>query len=107
MMVFMNETPTPDTRDTMREQRDAEKIAANVRAEVARKSLPADSIAALLGLHRNTVTSRLAGRSPFYAYEIARLAAVLDVSAMVLLAVDDNPVLPPRGVGPGIIGPTS
>lgn len=107
MMVFMNETPTPDTRDVTREQRDAERIASNVRAEVGRKSLPVDLIAGILGLHRNTVTGRLAGRSPFYAYEIARLAAVLDVSTGTLLNTDDNPVLPPRGVGPGIIGPTS
>jgi hypothetical protein len=112
MMVFMNETP-PDppelseVNESMRADARA-RVAANVRAEIARLSYPIGAVCALLGLHRNTVNDRLAGRSAFHAYEIVLLGAQLGVPVTTLLDVGDTAeAVARRRVGPGIIGPTS
>lgn len=68
-----------------------ERIAANVRAELARARTPANSLVEILGLHRNNAARRYAGEVPYFAYEIVLLAVVLDIPAGRLLNCDPFP----------------
>ncbi len=60
-------------------------VAANIRAEMARQGIRPFAIRNALGLHRNTVSRRLTGDSPFYAYELAVLAVLFNVPPVRLL----------------------
>lgn len=99
----MNEVSAPagtPTEDALRDR-----IAANVRAEVARRRIPIAQIIELLGFNRPSVSRRLNGHSPFYAHEIVMLAQLMDVPAASLLACDmriNDRV--PRHQGPGVLG---
>lgn len=107
----MSETPptagAPDA-DTER-ARLQERITGNIRAELARQHVAVGTVAELLGLHRNTAGERLAGKTPFYALELAILAGYLKVTADSLLRSGpaDPWQLPPRGEGPGYLGPVA
>lgn len=68
----MRETPT-------------DAVAANVRAEVARKRIRQTEIAERLGLNQQQVSRRLNGQVPISAAELRELAALLEVSAGDLL----------------------
>lgn len=68
-----------------------ERIAANVRAELARAKVPAASLVEILGMHRNNTSRRYAGEVPYFAHEIALLAAVLDIPASRLMDCDPHP----------------
>jgi transcriptional regulator with XRE-family HTH domain len=63
-----------------------ELIAANVRAELARASVSANSMAQRLGLPQSTFGRRMTGEVPFTAEEIAGIAGELGISPAVLLA---------------------
>lgn len=63
-----------------------ERIAANVRAEVARQGRPAGRfLAELLDLDEGSVSLRLQGRRAFKADELAAIADALDIPAARLL----------------------
>lgn len=68
-------------------QQDAsrDRIAACVRAEVARRKVPQRDIAARLGITQQAVSRRLSGHVPFAAHELADLADLLDVSVSDLV----------------------
>lgn len=57
----------------------SESIAANVRAEMARRRLRAVTVANELGLSQAGISRRLAGVVPFTALEVHRLAQILRV----------------------------
>lgn len=81
------------------------RIAANVRAEVARRRIPIAQIVELFGIGRSNIGRRLNGHTPFYAHEIVMLAQLMDVPAASLLACDmriNDRV--PRHQGPGVLG---
>jgi hypothetical protein len=111
MMVGMDE-PTPKTEDIGPTPEDLwRRIAACVRAELARMHVraPAALVGEILGLHRNTITDRLNGHTPFYAWEIWKIAKTLDIPVARLLDVGEvggDIVLPsPRGAAPRVLGP--
>jgi transcriptional regulator with XRE-family HTH domain len=54
-------------------------VGANVRAELARRGLPAADLAAELGVSCASVSRRLAGRTPFSADELVATASWLGV----------------------------
>lgn len=81
------------------------RIAANVRAEIARDGRASNTIGDLLGLHPNSWRDRLSGKIAITAQEIVRLAALLRVSPASLIDVDTPVVITrPRGSDPGVIG---
>lgn len=55
------------------------RIAANVRAEVARRGVSQSALAELLGMNQAGISRRLSGRIDFSASEIAALAEYLSV----------------------------
>jgi len=62
-----------------------ERVAANVRAELARSGKTQRDAAAVVGMHQPNLGLRLQGKRSFRAEEIARLAEWLGVSADNLL----------------------
>lgn len=75
-----NVTVTPDQTDRMRIR-----IAENVRTELARVLIPHHELGPMLGLHRAVAARRYTGDVAYYAYEIAFLAAVLNIPVSTLL----------------------
>lgn len=62
-----------------------EHLAANVRAEVARKRITQQAIAEHLGLDQRAVSRRLLGRVEWSAVQVACLAELLEVELSALL----------------------
>lgn len=60
-------------------------MAANVRAEMARRSIPQAVVAELLGITQQSVSARLSGRTDFSSSEIRAIASLLGVDPGVLL----------------------
>lgn len=60
-------------------------VAANVRAEVARRQLRQIDVAEALGLNQRAVSRRLTGQVEFSATELHALAHLLDTSVDALL----------------------
>lgn len=60
-------------------------VGANVRAELARRSLSQSDLAAHLGLSQAAISRRLSGHTAFDVNELASVAAWLGVSASSLL----------------------
>lgn len=60
-------------------------IAANVRAEVARKGIARSEVADLLGMSQSALSRRLTGTASFSAEDIAALADYLATSVDALL----------------------
>lgn len=56
-----------------------ERVAANVRAEVARKSTPQSALATALDLNQAGISRRLSGKVEFSASELALLSKLLCV----------------------------
>lgn len=65
---------------------DRAKIAAEVRAELARQRKTQRDVAGILGIPQQSVQMRLAGRTPFRAEELAALAEALGVSVSSFFA---------------------
>jgi transcriptional regulator with XRE-family HTH domain len=61
-------------------------VAANVRAELARKRITQMEVAACLGVSRQNVSQRLNGRVDFRVSELVAIAGLLDIPAAALLA---------------------
>lgn len=70
----------------MTEQTHAERVAANVRAEMARRSYSQRQLAADLGIAQQGLSQRLNGRVPFRVNELDRIAAILGVDLAALIA---------------------
>lgn len=64
----------------------AERIAAEVRAELARQRKTAGDLAAALGITPHTAGRRLTGEVPFNVLEIEQIAAWLEVPSKQLYA---------------------
>ena len=56
-----------------------ERVAANVRAELARKGITQTDLAAKLRKSQPFVSRRLSGRVPFDVADLAAIASVLDI----------------------------
>lgn len=57
----------------------AQRVGANVRAELARRKTSQAAIAVVLGMSQAAVSRRLNGTVPFGVDELSRVAATLDV----------------------------
>lgn len=64
----------------------AQRIGANVRAEMARRGVSQTALADQLGITQTGVSTRLRGKVAFNVDELAAVAAVLEVPVTVLLA---------------------
>lgn len=62
------------------------RVAATVRAELARKQLLQRDLAEVLGISTAQVSERLAGRTPFRLDELDLIAELLDLPVAVLVA---------------------
>jgi transcriptional regulator with XRE-family HTH domain len=60
-------------------------VAANVRAELARRRISQTTVAQRLGVSRQNVAQRLNGRVDFRVGELVAIAALLDVPVTALL----------------------
>ena len=69
----------------MTEQTRAERVAANVRAEMARAGYSQRQLAADLGIAQQGLSQRLNGRVPFRVNELDRIAAILGVDLAALI----------------------
>jgi transcriptional regulator with XRE-family HTH domain len=63
----------------------AEQVAANVRAEMARHRVTQAQLATVLGLHQMSVSRRLNGEVPFDVNELVAVADYLGVDPAALL----------------------
>lgn len=63
-----------------------QRVAANVRAELAAQKITGTALAARIGVTRTTMYRRLAGTAPWPIDEIDAVARVLGVSVEALLA---------------------
>lgn len=61
-----------------------EEIAANVRAELARKRSTQAQLAAELGITQQSVSAKLLGKRPFSIAEVAKAAEFLEVAPAAL-----------------------
>lgn len=61
-------------------------VAANVRAELARKRITQTKVAARLGVSRQNVAQRLSGRVDFRVSELVAIAELLEIPVTALLA---------------------
>jgi transcriptional regulator with XRE-family HTH domain len=62
-----------------------ELVAANIRAEVARRALTQQQLADMLGVGQWWISRRLTGNVPISADDLVRIAAALGVPAATLL----------------------
>lgn len=72
----------------------AERVAATVRAEVARQRVPQRTIAAALGLSQSSLSRRLLGEVALTLTELQQIATTLDVPVTALV--------PPGALVPGV-----
>lgn len=61
------------------------RVAANVRAEMARRGMTQRYVADLLGIAQQAVSARLRGKTPFTINEIGQLAQVFGLHPAVML----------------------
>lgn len=61
-------------------------VAANIRAELARRNIPQAAVADALGLSNAAVSRRLNGRAPIDIDDLENIAGLLDVAPVSLLA---------------------
>ena len=66
----------------------AERVAASVRAEVARRKVTQQQLADLLGMHQMSVSRRLNGHTEFTVSELATVAEFLGVPVASLIGDD-------------------
>ena len=62
-------------------------VAANIRAELARRLMPQSVLVDLLGLTDSSISRRLRGEVPFRDSELAKVADFLSVDVAILFAV--------------------
>ena len=67
-----------------------QRVAAAVRAEMARRKATQAQLAEILGVHQMSVSRRLNGRTPFTAAEILQVAEFLGVDPIVLMPPQDG-----------------
>lgn len=72
-----------------------QRVAATIRAELARYDIPQTRVASALGLTQQAVSQKLHGRRPLTLDEIEVIAPMLGMSAAQLLAAAETP--PPGG----------
>jgi transcriptional regulator with XRE-family HTH domain len=65
---------------------DSTGIAANIRAELARRDITQGQLAELLGLTTTPMSKRLRGQMPFRDHELVRIAEFLNISIAALFA---------------------
>lgn len=65
-----------------------ERVAANVRAELARKGISQTELAAKLDVSQPFISRRLLARVPFDVAELAGIAEILDIPMSVLVAAE-------------------
>jgi transcriptional regulator with XRE-family HTH domain len=65
------------------------RVAANIRAEVARQQIPQTRLAAALGLSQQAISRRLLGRTSLTVDELEAFASILNVEVAVLFGVDE------------------
>ena len=63
----------------------AQRVAATVRAEMARRRVTQDQVAQRLGLSQSAVSRRLGGHLPFDVAELSAVAEILGVTPASLL----------------------
>lgn len=63
----------------------SERIASNVRAEMARRRITQTEIAKKAGIPQSGLSRRLVGSTPFTVNEIERIAEVLDIQVNELI----------------------
>lgn len=66
----------------------SERVAANVRAELARRRVTQTQLASVLGIPQPAVSRRLGGKVPFSIDELADLAAYLGMPVASLITAD-------------------
>lgn len=81
-----------------RHQTLVERVAATVRAEMARAQITQQEMAAILGVTQSMVSKRLLGKQPFRLDEIEKIAAALGVHPATLLG-GNAPLPPPPTTG--------
>lgn len=64
----------------------AQRVADNIRAEVARRKLSQVKLAEQVGIRQQALSRRLNGTTPFRIDELVRIAAVLDIPLAELVA---------------------
>lgn len=64
----------------------AQRVADNIRAEVARRRLSQVKLAEQVGIRQQALSRRLTGSTPFRIDELARIAEVLDIPLAELVA---------------------
>ena len=82
----------------------SDRIAANVRAELARSQTSADDLAEAIGVAPSNARKRLAGHVQFTAVEIVLAAGLMRVPVGALLEHDRPAEAVPRHRGPGVLG---
>lgn len=65
------------------------RVAANIRAELARKSFTQEQLATHLGVSRSSLNQRLGGRTALDLDEIEKIAKALGIEPARLLSTDD------------------
>lgn len=63
------------------------RLAANVRAEMARRRVPQQTVAQRLGVSQSAVSRRVAGHTPFTVAELVQVADLLDLTLSDLIGV--------------------
>ncbi|MCV7186995.1 helix-turn-helix domain-containing protein [Mycolicibacterium thermoresistibile] len=66
----------------------SQRVAANVRAEMARTKRTQSALAHSIGMKQQALSRRLSGRTPFTVDEIAEIARCLDVPVAALFATE-------------------
>jgi len=68
----------------------AEKVAAEVRASLARSGMPQSDLAQATGMSNASLSRKLKGRQPFYLDELMMIAPILGTSASALVAAAER-----------------
>lgn len=84
-----------------------ERVAANVRAEMARYGVSQADVAAALGVSQQAVSMKIHGRRPLSLDDLEVVAPLFGLEAADLLASNDRPNGPASGAGVGLDRPTS
>lgn len=71
-------------------QTTAERVGANVRAEMTRAGVSQTTLAEQLGMSQPALSKRLLGKQVFDVDELARVAAALELDMSVLIAGADQ-----------------
>ena len=85
-----------------------ERVAANVRAEMARVGVTQGQLATVLGITQQSVSAKRRGETPFTLNDLDRIAPVLGMTVIELIQGTRGPRGPRGGgVGPAGLEPTT